>query len=45
MKKKYSSPDLEIIALSIVDVLGASTYSATPENPGVGGNDDFDGEL
>lgn len=33
MKKKYLTPDMEIISLLTQDVLAASTYSAVPEEP------------
>lgn len=43
-KKKYSYPEIEIVSLSLIDVLTASEYSAVPENPvrsGVEGDDLF----
>lgn len=45
MKRKYSSPEVEVISLKTVDVLTASTYSPDPEYPVRSGNDDFEGEL
>ena len=43
MKKKfYSSPELEIVSLSMIDVLAASTYSAVPENPTRAGDEGGD---
>ena len=33
MKKKYISPDVEIVSLSVTDVLAASTYTPVPEDP------------
>lgn len=47
MKKKYISPELELISLSLTkDVLGASTNPTdVPENPGSGGNEGIDGDL
>lgn len=45
MKKKYySSPDLEIVSLSMIDVLAASKYTEAPEDPtraGDEGDDDI----
>lgn len=41
-KKYYSSPDLEIVSLSMIDVLTASQYTEAPEDPirsGVEGDD------
>ena len=40
MKKNYSSPELEIVSLSLCDVLGASTYKPDPQDPVVSGVDD-----
>ncbi|WP_405341938.1 hypothetical protein [Ruminococcus sp.] len=47
MKKKYISPELELISLSLTkDVLGASTNPTdVPENPGSGGNEGIEGDL
>ena len=46
MKKKYLTPDIEVISLLTQDVLTASTYSAVPEDPTRTGSDnpidDFD---
>lgn len=44
MKKKYCSPEIELISLSIKnDVLIASQYTEEKEIPTTGGNDNFDG--
>ena len=45
MKRKYSSPEIEVVSLKTLDVLAASTYVPEPEIPTRGGNDDFDGPL
>lgn len=39
MKKKYLTPDMEVISLISQDVLAASTYSAVPEVPTRAGED------
>ncbi len=39
MKKKYVSPDVLIVSLSIKDVLAASTYVPVPEDPTRAGED------
>ena len=46
MKKKYVSPDVEIVSLYVPDVLAASDYNPTPEDPIRSGVDDpIDGDL
>lgn len=47
MRKKYSSPEIELIEFSLsYDVLGASTNPTdVPENPGSGGNEGIEGDL
>lgn len=46
MKKKYVSPDVEIVSLRTTDVLAASTYVPDPEDPVRSGVDDpIDGDL
>lgn len=45
-RKKYISPDLEVISLLHQDVLAASTYVPEPQKPTRGGIDDpIDGDL
>ena len=39
MKKKYVSPDILIVSLSIRDVLAASTFDHEPEIPTSAGED------
>lgn len=39
MKKKYISPDVEIVSLHLADVLTASNYTPTPEVPTRAGED------
>ena len=45
MKRKYSSPEIEVVSLKTLDVLTASTYVPDPEFPVRSGDDDFEGEL
>lgn len=45
MKNKYIAPDAEVISLSLVDTLAASTYTPIPEDPTRNGNDDDDIEF
>ena len=45
MKNKYIVPDAEVISLSLVDTLAASTYTPIPENPTRNGNDKEDIEF
>lgn len=40
MKKKYISPDILIVSLSIRDVLTASSFNHDPEIPTYAGEDD-----
>lgn len=44
-KKKYSSPELEVVSLMMNDVLTASKYVPDPENPVVSGVEGLDGDL
>ena len=39
MKKKYVSPEVLIVSLSLQDVLAASKYTPEPEIPTRGGDD------
>lgn len=45
MKKKYNSPDFDIVSLYMTDVLAASTYNPIPEDPTRDGNDSGGGGL
>lgn len=46
MKKKYISPDVEIVSLNVTDVLTASNYTPVPEDPVRSGEDNpIDGDL
>ena len=45
MKKKYNSPDFDIVSLYMTDVLAASTYKPVPEDPTRDGNDGGGGGL
>ncbi|WP_405346838.1 hypothetical protein [Ruminococcus sp.] len=42
MKKKYVSPELEVVSLLTKDVLTASEYTAHPEDPTRAGNEGLD---
>lgn len=44
-KRKYSSPEIEIVSLMTNDVLAASTYTPTPELPTRAGDEGIDGDL
>ena len=44
-KRKYSSPEIEIVSFHTVDVLVASTYSPQPEDPVRSGDEGIDGDL
>lgn len=46
MNKNYISPEIELVSLSVKDVLAASDYKPTPEDPIRSGVDDpIDGDL
>ena len=46
MKKKYNSPEMEIISLTLsIDTLTASQYTEAPELETHGGNDVWDGDF
>lgn len=46
MKKNYISPEIELVSLSVKDVLAASDYKPTPEIPTRAGEDNpIDGDL
>ncbi len=45
MKKKYTSPELELISLTMRDVLTASQYTPVPEDPARSGDDSSGGEI
>lgn len=45
MKKKYNSPDFDIVSLYMTDVLAASQYTPLPEDPTRSGNDGGGGGL
>jgi hypothetical protein len=46
IKKKYATPDAEVINLTMDDVLAASTVSHDPQDPVVSGVDDpIEGDL
>ena len=45
MKKKYTSPELELISLTTRDVLAASQYTPVPEDPTRAGDDSGGGEI
>jgi hypothetical protein len=38
-KKKYLSPEFEIVSLNLIDTIMASTFVPEPQNPGSGGKD------
>ena len=42
MKKEYISPELEVVSLSMKDVLTASDYKPQPEDPTRAGNEGLD---
>lgn len=44
-KRKYSSPEIEIVSLMTNDVLAASTYTPTPEIPTRGGGEGIEEDL
>ena len=45
MKKEYNSPDMDIVSLSLKDVLTASEYIPHPEDPTRAGDDSGSGGL
>ncbi len=45
MKKKYNSPDFDIVSLYTTDVLAASKYTPIAEDPTRAGNDGGGGGL
>lgn len=45
MKKEYSSPDFDIVSLSLKDILTASEYTPVPEDPTRAGDDSGGGEI
>lgn len=45
MKIEYNSPDFDIVSLSMIDVLAASTYTPQPEDPTRAGDDSGEGDL
>ena len=44
-KRKYASPEIEIVSLKTDDVLAASTYVPDPEIPTRAGDEGIDGDL
>ncbi|MBQ9680081.1 MAG: hypothetical protein IJV48_05315 [Ruminococcus sp.] len=44
-KRKYSSPEIDIVSLKTFDVLAASTYTPQPEIPTRAGDEGIDGDL
>ncbi len=44
-KRKYASPEIEIVSLLTGDILAASTYTPTPEYPTRAGDEGIDGDL
>ena len=45
MKKRYTSPEVELISLNVFDVLTASRYVPDPEIGSRTGDDEFEGGL
>ena len=45
MKREYSSPEIEIVSLTVKDVLTASQYVPEPELPTRAGDEGIDDDL